>query len=241
VPTDTAQPFDGLWNLRDLGGLPVSGGGKTRSGRLFRSGTLWFATMPDCNKIAGFRFDSCIDLRLPQEELHEDDWLCELLDLRYYHLPIEVPGDAKRVRLVHDAEPEHYLYLLQHNAARYIRALEIMSDDDNHPLLFHCAAGLDRTGVLAALVLACAAVEEEAIVADYAASAAGIGPIIDRYRGHKLYGEAARAADGYQLDAQVMRGFLDAIGGTTGLRDWAIHNGLKDTSLDSLRAALVAA
>ena len=235
----SVPPFEGLWNLRDLGGLPVTGGGLTRPRRLFRSGTLWFATMQDCTVLNGFAFDTCIDLRLPQEELHEDDWLCELLDLRYHHIPIEVPDDPKRVTLVHDGGAEHYLNLLQHNAARYVRALEIISDDDNHPLLFHCAAGLDRTGVLAALTLACLGVEEDAIVADYVASDAGITHIIDRYRGHKLYDAASAEAEGHRVQPEVMRDVLAAMGGATGLRDWAVDNGFKDTSLERMRAALV--
>lgn len=235
----SAPSYEGLWNLRDLGGLPVTGGGRTRSRRLFRSGTLWFATMRDCNEINGFAFDTCIDLRLPQEEAKEDDWLCELLDLRYHHLPIEVPDDPKRITLVHDGGPEHYLQLLQHNAASHVRALEIISDNDNHPLLFHCAGGLDRTGVLAALTLACLGVEDDAIVADYAASDAGVPRIVESYRGHRLYDAAAAEAEGRRVDAQVMRDFLEAMGGPTGLRDWAVDNGLKDTSLERMRAALV--
>lgn len=234
-----SRSFEGLWNLRDLGGLPVAGGGRTRHRRLFRSGTLWFATMADCNVMAGLEFDTCIDLRLPQEELHEDDWLCELLDLRYYHLPIEVPDDPKRVTLVYNGGPDHYLRLLQHNAAKYVRTLEIISDDDNHPLLFHCAAGLDRTGVLAALTLACLGVEPEAIVADYVESDVGIQHIIDKYRGHKLYDAASAESHGHRVEPDVMREFLSVVGGTDGLRDWAVDNGLKDTSLERMRAALV--
>jgi protein-tyrosine phosphatase len=236
---EAAPSFAGLWNLRDLGGLPVDSGGRTRKRRLFRSGTLWFATMEDCTLLAGFAFDTCIDLRLPQEELHEDDWLCELLDLRYHHLPVEVPDDPKRVTLVHDGGPDHYLRLLEHNAATYVRAVEIISDPDNHPLLFHCAAGLDRTGLLAALALACLGVSEEAIVDDYVQSDVGIQRIIDRYRGHKLYGAASDAAAGRRVHGFVMREFLATVGGTSGLREWAIDNGLKDTSIERMRAALV--
>ena len=80
MTADSAPSFEGVWNLRDLGGLPVAGGGRTRAGRLFRSGTLWFATSQDCALLAGFEFDTCIDLRLPQEELHDEAWLCEQLD-----------------------------------------------------------------------------------------------------------------------------------------------------------------
>ena len=239
MSTGTPPTFEGLWNLRDLGRLPVAGGGRTRSRRLFRSGTLWFATMQDCTLLAGFQFDTCIDLRLPQEELHEDDWLCELLDLRYHHLPVEVPDDPKRVTLVHDGGPDHYLRLLESNAAVYVRALEIISEPDNHPLLFHCAAGLDRTGVLAALVLACLGVETDAIVTDYVESDGGIRHIIDKYRGHKLYGEASVAAEGHHVDPGVMRDFLAAVGGPSGLREWAVDNGFKDTSLERMRTALI--
>ena len=68
--TETPLTFEGLWNLRDLGGLPVAAGGRTRSRRLFRGGTLWFATMPDCNLMASLGFDTCIDLRPPPPAGH---------------------------------------------------------------------------------------------------------------------------------------------------------------------------
>jgi len=239
VTADSAPSFEGVWNLRDLGGLPVAGGGRTRAGRLFRSGTLWFATSQDCALLAGFEFDTCIDLRLPQEELHDEAWLCELLDLRYHHLPVELPDDPKRVTLAHDGGTDHYLGLLEQNAVRYVRALEIISDPDNHPLLFHCASGLDRTGVLAALTLASLDVTADAIMEDYVESDVGIRSIIDRYRGHRLYGDASDAASGHRVDGSVMLAFLEAVGGPSGLRDWALANGLAPTSLERMRASLV--
>jgi rhodanese-related sulfurtransferase len=48
--------------------------------------------------------------------------------------------------------------------------LELIAADGNRPLVFHCAAGKDRTGLVAALVLALVGVGEEDIVADYALS-----------------------------------------------------------------------
>lgn len=231
---DLAPAFEGVWNLRDLGGLPVAGGGRTRPRTLFRSGTLWFATNQDCAALAGFSFDTCIDLRLAREERHEDAWLAELLDLRYHNLAIELPDDRERVSIACDGGAEHYLALLKHNAANYVRALEIISEPGNHPVLFHCAGGLDQTGVLAALVLSCLGVTEDAIVADYVASGAGLLHIVDRYRGHRLYGEAAEFAAGHRVDGGVMRTFLRA----GGLRDWAIDNGFAASSLQRMRTSL---
>lgn len=231
--------FEGIWNLRDLGGHPVAGGGTTRSMRVFRSGTLWFATMRDCTILLGLEWDTVIDLRLPQEELREDDWLCELLDTRQHHLPIAVPDDPSPIALVHSGGAAHYERLLEHNAPRYVKALEVISDPDNHPVLFHCAAGHDRSGVLAALVLACLDVVEDAIVADYVESEAHLPAIVDKYRDHPLYGSAATDATGRSVDASVMLDFLDRVGGRDGLQKWALSNGLGTSSLERMRAALV--
>jgi protein-tyrosine phosphatase len=241
MPLDSTAnlTLDGVWNLRDLATTPLASGAHLRPGRLFRSGTLWFATGPDCTALAGLGFDTVIDLRLPQEERHEEDWLCELLDTRYYHLPMAVPDDT--LALVHPGGADHYADLLDHNAARYVRALELISDPANHPLLFHCAAGQDRTGVLAALVLACLDVDESAIVADYVDSEHGLPPILDRYRDHPLYGPAAREAAGRRVDGAAMAEFLDQLGGPAAIGKWALANGLPEASLERMRAALIEA
>jgi protein-tyrosine phosphatase len=231
--------LDGVWNLRDLGAHPVTSGGHTRSGRVFRGGTLWFATAQDCRVLGDLGFDTVIDLRLPQEELSEEDWLCELLDTRYHHLQITVLDDPSPIALVHPGGADHYVRLLEHNAARYVKALAIISDPDNHPILFHCAAGHDRTGVLAALVLACLEVDDAAIVADYLDSAAHVPAIVAAYRDHRLYGAASAEAGRRSIDAAVMEQFLDLMGGGDGLTKWALANGLAEASLSRMRAALI--
>jgi protein-tyrosine phosphatase len=239
TPNQSQTRLDGVWNLRDLGGLPVASGGRTRQRRVFRSGTLWFATMQDCNVLARFQFDTVVDLRLPQEELHEEDWLCELLDLRYHHLPIEPVDEPRQVALLHDADAEHYVRLLDHNTARYVRALEIISDPDNHPVLFHCAAGADRTGLLAALVLACLDVDEAAIIDDYVAGDADVRQIGDRYRDHRLYGPSSSRAAEHRADGAVMAEFLQLMGDRAGIQKWALANGLTESALARMRAELI--
>lgn len=235
-----AEPsFEGIWNLRDLGGLPVVGGGCVRHGVLFRSGTQWYATMHDVGLLAAIDVDTAIDLRPAEDESAQDSWTAELFDYRYYHLPVSVPDDPEPLALVHAGGAEHYVKLLEHNAAAYIRALRLMSDGDRHPLLFHCSAGIDRTGVLAALVLSCLDVEQDAVVADYVDSDERILGLLENYRAHPFYGTAAAAAAARRVDADVMRGFLDAMGGTAGLRKWALANGLDEAELAALQAALV--
>ena len=61
-------------------------------------------------------------------------------------------------------------------------ALAILSDSSAYPAVFHCSAGKDRTGVLAALLLGLLGVPDETIVADYALSAAAMEHLIAYYQ-----------------------------------------------------------
>jgi protein-tyrosine phosphatase len=234
--------LDGVWNMRDLGGLPTRAMGQVWCGRLYRSGSLWFASNADCAVLAALHLDTVIDLRTEQEAQHEEDWLCEILDLRYIQLPIHVPAVDSASEHGGMADPgsgERYQRLLEHNIESYIRALEIVSRPDRHPVLFHCAAGKDRTGLLAALALTCLDVEQSAIVADYAESDASIHHIIDRYRGDPVYGRSSAAVPaGYRVDARAMDRFLNLMGGGPGLRRWVLDHGLDESALRRMREAL---
>ena len=59
-------------------------------------------------------------------------------------------------------------------------SLELIADRNNHPLVFHCSVGKDRTGVLAAMLLAAAGVMDEDIIHDYTLSAPFMPEIRDR-------------------------------------------------------------
>jgi protein-tyrosine phosphatase len=234
--------LDGVWNMRDLGGLPTRIMGQVRSGRLYRSGSLWFASNADCAVLAGLHLDTVIDLRIEQEAQHEEDWLCEILDLRYIQLPIHVPAVDSASEHGGMADPGsgvRYQRLLEHNIESYIRALEIISRPDRHPVLFHCAAGKDRTGVLAALTLTCLDVEQSAIIADYDESNTSIHRIIDRYQGHPVYGRSAAAVPAdYRVNDRAMNRFLNLMGGGPGLQRWVLDHGLDESALRRMRAAL---
>ena len=79
-----------------------------------------------------------------------------------------------------------YLAYLRHRPDSIVGALEDIATASPGALV-HCAAGKDRTGVVVALALAAAGVERSAIVADYVATAARIGPIMARLRASPTY------------------------------------------------------
>jgi protein tyrosine/serine phosphatase len=147
--------LDGADNIRDMGGLSVTGGGRTRFGRLLRSGTLQELTAEDVahlTDLVGVR--TVVDLRLGDEAEREGSALSELPALRYLSLPLRSAGGirADTVAAANMDIVGHYLALLEGSAGNIVTAVRAFADEANLPAVFHCAAGKDRTGVLAAVV-----------------------------------------------------------------------------------------
>ena len=107
--------------------------------------------------------------------------------------------------------------------------------------LVHCAAGKDRTGVVAALALAVAGVRRDAIVADYVATGDRLEPLVARLRASSTYGAdlRGRTLDSHRPRTETMERFLDVLqerdGGATG---WLAHHGFGASDAAALRARL---
>ena len=91
-----------------------------------------------------------------------------------------------------------------------MEALSLLGEPDRYPAVFHCAAGKDRTGVLAALVLDILGVDSDAIVADYVITADRMPMIMERYRTDPAFAErmASVPASRFSVEASTMRRFL---------------------------------
>jgi protein tyrosine/serine phosphatase len=170
--------FSTVWNFRDLGGLPAADDRTVHCGRLYRSDSLHRLTDEEARKLAALGVRSVLDLRRPGE-IERDGRVPELPGMIYFNLH---PSHREWNLGPYDGDPgrylaDRYLDMAQEGIDGLGAALRLISDADRAPVVVHCFAGKDRTGVLAALTLALLGVPEADIIADYAASAPAQAPI----------------------------------------------------------------
>ena len=246
VPSDRVHRLEGAYNLRDLGDLPTEDGGRTRTGRVFRSDSLQSVTAADAallHERLGVR--SLIDLRGEDEVASEGRGLLADRDVRYVNLPL-VQEDGSLLSYLDDGRTvdlvPRYLSYLDSPGRTMLRAIELISEAETAPTVFFCAAGKDRTGVLSALVLRLVGVEPEAVVDDYLLSAESAEIIVrERLMPSPTYAHhiATLPPEVYTAEATTMRRFLDALDQRFGGAErWALDHGLTPQVLGRLRAAL---
>lgn len=156
--------FEGIENFRDLGGYECSYG-ETQFGVIFRSATLLNATANDLAKIKRLGIKTVLDLRGNPID-PELDGLIEN-DPEFTVLRFEVNGKG-RVPKDWDDGIDSYMEMLED--ASLSRAILRAVLHAEKPLLIHCNAGKDRTGVFVSLLLDLAGVDFPSINADFMAS-----------------------------------------------------------------------
>jgi protein-tyrosine phosphatase len=163
--------FEDLHNFRDLGGYRAVDGRPLRWGRLYRSDSLGkLARDADLAAFAALGVRTVIDLR-HGFEIEARGRVPERTGVTWHHLSIEHrPYDQAALGPEVKAGPylaERFREVAEDGVVEIRRALEVIADPDAGPLVFHCASGKDRTGQIAATVLALLGVDDADIVADF--------------------------------------------------------------------------
>jgi protein-tyrosine phosphatase len=163
--------LEGAPNFRDLGGYPSVFGGATRWGMLFRAGRLDLLTPDDLAELARLGISTVYDLRRDDERLRAPDPLpsvhvCLLSEVL---ANADMPDRASLVERDHGVQfmRDMYVGLLAHAGAEIGRIVAGLADSDALPAVFHCTAGKDRTGVVAALILSALGVDRETVLDDF--------------------------------------------------------------------------
>jgi protein-tyrosine phosphatase len=163
--------FPGLLNLRDLGGHPTRDGARTRSRSLLRADDLVQLTDAGMQALADYGVRTVVDLRWPGEVAAKPHPVAGHASVRYHNISLLASDETQWISLTGECTKEMWKCLvLEHTRPQLKEVLDVIADAAEEPLVFHCVAGKDRTGLIAALLLALADVEPDAIAADYAAS-----------------------------------------------------------------------
>jgi protein tyrosine/serine phosphatase len=170
--------FDALDNFRDYGDYATAAGGHVRHGRLYRSAHHAGASEADLERLAAIDFGVVIDLRRPVERRRQPSKRPPTFTGLVIESELDEAGEAPHITFLKTADltpdsgrrfmtatyrelpfaPAH-LDLF----SRYFRALA----ESERPVLIHCAAGKDRTGMLAALTHHLLNVSEDDLMTDY--------------------------------------------------------------------------
>lgn len=165
----------GAHNIRDLGGYITEDGLKLKWGKIYRGGIMSNIDMNATDKMKALKLCSICDFRTIAEQNASPDKWYNLDQLKRYPLPIGEGRVDKLDRLTEDnfrPGNDHHLYkanrsYVRHEGDRYRAFFDIVLDESNYPILFHCTAGKDRTGFAAILLLTILGVDRETIVEDY--------------------------------------------------------------------------
>ena len=242
--TDTPHrsPFPALFNFRDVGGLTGHDGRTVRRGRLYRSDSLHRIDETDRAAFTALGIRTVIDLRRP-EEVARDGRVPAYDGLTYRHIHpehrdwAETPHDPAQSLARYLAD--RYADLAQTGTAGLAEAVGLIADSANAPVVVHCVAGKDRTGIVCALALAVLGVADADIAADYALSTEASA------RFSAWLAATTPAAEEppppfLASPAEAMTLFLSELRtGYGSVEGYLRHAGVTDAQLDALRAHLL--
>lgn len=171
-------PVTGGYNLRDLGGYETKDGRNVKWGKFFRSDDLSTLTEDDRKYLSAIPIRSVVDFRSEKEIRQAPDRLPEGV-YRYfvYSVKPESFTAAEEMAGLSNPEPTVVDSLLRNTYTQWVTDPEsiqsykkffaLLQEKEELPLLFHCSAGKDETGIAAALLLYALGVREEIILQDY--------------------------------------------------------------------------
>ena len=169
--------FDGIENFRDAGGYEGADG-RLAPGRLFRSAHQGRATDEDLRRLDALDLALVVDLRRPDERRRDPCRRPPAFGAQVIETALEGDAEAPHMKFLRETDltagNAHGFMLEEYRRLpfepahlevfrRYFRALA----DVEGPVLIHCAAGKDRTGLLVALTHHLLGVSADEVMADY--------------------------------------------------------------------------
>jgi len=173
--------FASIRNFRDAGGLQTASGRSTKTGLLYRSGDLADASPGDLQALSELGIRTIVDMRTLQEVERHPDRLPSA-EVRYIQLPIKVSSHDDfgpfrqmishlfgkgRNRDYSGVMVDSYREYVSRFQSTFARLFRLILEPGSLPLLVHCTAGKDRTGVSISLVQRALGVPEDTVMNNY--------------------------------------------------------------------------
>jgi len=235
--------LEGCLNFRDLGGYPTDDGRTVRWQQVYRSDALHHLTAADVARVRDeLRIAEVIDLRSTAELRSEGRGPLAAEPVGFHHLPLFDGMQARPENWPEIATLADRYFLLAEVARAPIARLITVLAGAGGPVVYHCAAGKDRTGVVSAVLLGLLGVRDEVIVADYAATQENLDAIIERLMAAKGYRTMLDALppDTLHAEAETMVTFLERLRERYGsMRGYARAAGVTDALVDRLAEQLL--
>jgi len=241
--------FEALHNFRDLGGYATPDGRhRVRPGRLYRTDSLGKLAKDtqDWSRFLALGIRTVIDLRYPWE-IETRGRVPDDASFTYHHLSIEHrPYHQATLGAEVEVAPylaERYLEVAEDGTKEIRGALELVAEAAraDEPVVFHCASGKDRTGLLAALVLGLLGIPEPTITEDFSLTELAAPALLAEWKSRNA-GRAPTWPGFNRTPESVMRLFLTALRTRYGSLDGYVAQALDldaDALADTLRTALL--
>jgi len=174
--------MESIINFRDFGSYSTSNGTHIKKGLLYRSGDLSKATDTDLEYLSSLDIKTICDLRSESERKNEPDRVPTARPFTFFNIPMRPIIDyharsLRRLVSLMFGEERHLDYIAESRQAyreyaiNYLPQLKALfqriSEPENLPLLIHCSAGKDRTGVVSSLIQLVLGVPLETVMEDY--------------------------------------------------------------------------
>jgi protein-tyrosine phosphatase len=235
-----ALAIDGLINLRDLGGLPTASGAATLPGRLLRSESPHTLSEAGLRALLELGIGTVVDLRTTSEREQRPSPLSEA-GVHTAHAPIFTDDEDYPDHLA--TAGEVYCWWLRERQTGVCAAMRAVADAPSTPILVHCHAGKDRTGVVVGFVLRLAGVGIDAIADDYAISGVQLAEMLarDRVTAVERGMDATRVERLFTVRREAMVQTMECVDSEHGGAATLMRSiGLDDTRIDRLTNLLLA-
>ncbi|HKB19482.1 MAG TPA: tyrosine-protein phosphatase [Gaiellaceae bacterium] len=242
--------WDGLLNVRDLGGHPTEDGGETKFDSIIRADSVRQLSGAGWAALVDYGVKTIVDLRtndelaadppteLPVEVRHIPFFETDTEDWKEVESKLEAA--ARTARDVPTATREVYLIFLEHFGRNVAEAIRAIANAPEGGVVIHCAGGKDRTGLLTALLLHIAGVGIDEIAADYALSEERLRPRHEQWFAEaETEEERERLKRFSQTPAESIRGVFEELERRHGsVEGYLRQAGLTEDELDRAKARL---